>query len=706
MISLSALTFIRLVLFYSARDTKIRLSGHNASYAGRVEVFSHGVWGRVMQHPLSPNWKWTQKEATVVCRQLGFPGAITALSYSPFGVGSGPVLMNDVKCTGSEKTIQQCRYRNWVNSRVYSGYEVGVICKTGYSDPSDSDIPIRLQGSSVPNAGRVEVLYQGIWGAIGRRNWDINASTVACRQLGYQAGAEAALTNVVYGPISGPVWLTNLRCSGNENNLMSCSHDGIGFKSQLRSRWYVAGVICKSGSVPNGMSVRLRGSHSANIGRVEVYYAGKWGTICGSGWDINDATVVCRQLGYSTGSLSGYGLFCSAAVQHWFTNFRCYGNESHLDQCAWDFYTDLSYKDCANVVCKDRMADLGFEMRLRGSSVPHAGRVELRINGVWGTIGHESIFNWKRPVDPKIARVICRQLNFTDSVFATTAHVFGWGTGPQWFYSNDLYCLGNETNLLNCSHREPHLTRDLSFDFFGISVVCKPDVPQTNDFPLRLNGSSVPFAGTIEVMYQGVWGGILGGHVDINVGHVVCRQLGYSAAEEIFNGAVFGKVKGPLWIYRIQCSGHETKISDCAVTTWDKATDPLLALYQNPNDAAGVLCNEGNATASKDLKVRLAGAPINNAGQVEVFYAGIWGTVRNSGWDMNAAHVVCRQLGYPGAILIGYSDQFGDGTGPVWFENVRCLGNESNFGECSKDVLGIIYYPSATVLCKLPYQSA
>ncbi|KAL9984300.1 hypothetical protein ACROYT_G006575 [Oculina patagonica] len=453
------------------------------------------------------------------------------------------------------------------------------------------------------------------------------------------------------------------------------------------------------------MSVRLRGSHSANIGRVEVYYAGKWGTICGSGWDINDATVVCRQLGYSTGSLSGYGLFCSAAVQHWFTNFRCYGNESHLDQCAWDFYTDLSYKDCANVVCKDRMADLGFEMRLRGSSVPHAGRVELRINGVWGTIGHESIFNWKRPVDPKIARVICRQLNFTDSVFATTAHVFGWGTGPQWFYSNDLYCLGNETNLLNCSHREPHLTRDLSFDFFGISVVCKPDVPQTNDFPLRLNGSSVPFAGTIEVMYQGVWGGILGGHVDINVGHVVCRQLGYSAAEEIFNGAVFGKVKGPLWIYRIQCSGHETKISDCAVTTWDKATDPLLALYQNPNDAAGVLCNEGNATASKDLKVRLAGAPINNAGQVEVFYAGIWGTVRNSGWDMNAAHVVCRQLGYPGAILIGYSDQFGDGTGPVWFENVRCLGNESNFGECSKDVLGIIYYPSATVLCKLPYQS-
>ncbi len=117
---------------------------------------------------------------------------------------------------------------------------------------SPLDISIRLQGSSVPNAGRVEVLYAGIWGAISRRNWDINAATVACRQLGYQAGAEAALTNIVYGRVSGPVWLTNLQCSGNENNLMSCSHDVIGNKSRLQRRWDVASVICKNESLPNG----------------------------------------------------------------------------------------------------------------------------------------------------------------------------------------------------------------------------------------------------------------------------------------------------------------------------------------------------------------------------------------------------------------------------------------------------------------------
>ena len=96
------------------------------------------------------------------------------------------------------------------------------------------------------------MLYAGIWGAISSNNWDINDATVACRQLGYQAGAEAAVTNGIYGPVSGPVWLTNLNCSGNETDLMSCYHDVIGNKSELQWRYDVASVICKDGFLPNG----------------------------------------------------------------------------------------------------------------------------------------------------------------------------------------------------------------------------------------------------------------------------------------------------------------------------------------------------------------------------------------------------------------------------------------------------------------------
>ena len=105
--------------------------------------------------------------------------------------------------------------------------------------------------------------------------------------------------------------------------------------------------------------------------------------------------------------------------------------------------------------------------------------------------------------------------------------------------------------------------------------------------------------------------------------------------------------------------------------------------------------------------MRLAGAPISNAGRVEVFYLGEWGTVNNWGWDLNAAHVVCRQLGYPASLSFGYNNHFGSRKGPQWFRNVRCFGNETNLGECTKDVYGYTSGGSwgTTALCKLPYQT-
>ena len=120
-------------------------------------------------------------------------------------------------------------------------------------NPIFVDNLIRLQGSTLPYAGRVEVFYTGVWGAISSSNWDINDATVACRQLGYLADDfKVALKNGVYGLVSGPVWITNLQCTGSESNVMECVHDGLGNKTELHRRGNIASVICKDSSSTNG----------------------------------------------------------------------------------------------------------------------------------------------------------------------------------------------------------------------------------------------------------------------------------------------------------------------------------------------------------------------------------------------------------------------------------------------------------------------
>ena len=88
-------------------------------------------------------------------------------------------------------------------------------------------------------------------------------------------------------------------------------------------------------------------------------------------------------------------------------------------------------------------------------------------------------------------------------------------------------------------------------------------------------------------------------------------------------------------------------------------------------------------TTPGEGEVRLVGGSGPHAGRVEVNHNGVWGTVcswRN--WDLQDAMVVCRQLGYGRAVSAPRRGAFGEGTGPVWYDNVRCNGREAKLTQC------------------------
>ena len=83
----------------------------------------------------------------------------------------------------------------------------------------------------------------GFWGTICSKGWDIPDASVVCRMLGY-LGAWTADCCTDYRAGSGPVWLSELSCTGREKSLSECGHSGWGVNNCDHTK--DAEVICHS----------------------------------------------------------------------------------------------------------------------------------------------------------------------------------------------------------------------------------------------------------------------------------------------------------------------------------------------------------------------------------------------------------------------------------------------------------------------------
>ena len=122
---------------------------------------------------------------------------------------------------------------------------------------------------------------------------------------------------------------------------------------QYRLCLFIIPVFCLTGVVPK-VSIRLSGGDNDTEGRVEVYYKNEWGTICDDDWDLQDARVVCRQLGYAQAigapRRAAYG---EGRGRIWLDNMECTGTENNISECFHQGWgeNNCAHSEDASVIC-------------------------------------------------------------------------------------------------------------------------------------------------------------------------------------------------------------------------------------------------------------------------------------------------------------------------------------------------------------------
>ena len=85
-------------------------------------------------------------------------------------------------------------------------------------------------------------------------------------------------------------------------------------------------------------------------------------------------------------------------------------------------------------------------IRLVNGNSAYEGRVEVFIDGAWGTVCDDGFGR-------KDAEVACRQLGFQGVVTFRSRAFFGHGTGL--IHLDEVACVGNEITLASCSRGSP-----------------------------------------------------------------------------------------------------------------------------------------------------------------------------------------------------------------------------------------------------------
>ncbi|KAG2448473.1 hypothetical protein HYH02_006365 [Chlamydomonas schloesseri] len=675
------------------------VSSGTTSGAGRVEICAADIGGKLWWSSVCSR-AWGYPEAQVVCRQLGYANPSTAQPtqkgyFGPAGDDQYFFFVTNVTCVGTESTVSDCKQTSWGNLDACSSKDIaGALCvaPTGsgstsasvltkaYSTDSCADWDTRINGTLFANgtwAGRLDVCMNNVWGTVCRRLWDDSDAVVACRALGFTNGTALKIPEYDFfrtnawdiAQPSMPIWLADLSCTGTETALSACNQRvPVGYTNCTHGM--DAGIICSNDAlasryndtaqctmlgdirlVPVGDTPGPLDAGASAVGRVEICYNRRWGTVCAdSYWSAEDAEVLCRHLGFNYFFVNSTADTGSLPV--WASYAQCTGNEDKFFKCQmWGLreVTDCTSGTRGMIACSNtpmtaapppaspyactttgalRLApnDTSTNTTMYNDTATGiaGGRLEFCYNGQWGTLCTEY---WSTAE----ARVACRQLGGGlewGGVAANGTYSFAPSSQPVWLSISN--CTGSETSLAECARYSNY------------------------------NSSNI----NTTTLYPG--------------------QLGVLSLESTLYGG------------KTVCQSHRADLGIwCSKTFLSPPPPPTPPpLPPMPPPPAGDSCTsveEGNlrlVTGNGTGYVYGSSSGQSQTGFLQVCHSSTWGRVCIARFGTEEAHVACRQLGFAGGIKMSYTSTnppylWGSAQiGPAWLDGLICSGTEAMLTNC------------------------